>query len=220
MLSPVELEQRAAFRERIVQAALDLGVEVGEDGMTMRAIAAHLGVSATALYQHYDGKSSILRDLRFVGFERLWCQLQPHFVIAAPLERLHAFFCEYYRFSQANPWLYRVMMHADPDSWIGMDPEAAERAQRPMRACEQALLQAQREGLLIADFDPTSVVIKLWSAAHGLCSLVSPGGTLNSNPFLQIGDRERFLTHFVDGMISGFVLCRYGAAASRPSLPS
>jgi AcrR family transcriptional regulator len=37
----------------------------------MRGIAARLGVSATALYQHFESKASILREIRLYGADLL-----------------------------------------------------------------------------------------------------------------------------------------------------
>lgn len=50
-------------RERVLQSALDLVNDRGLDGLTMRAIAAELGVEAPSLYKHIQGKDDILDGL-------------------------------------------------------------------------------------------------------------------------------------------------------------
>lgn len=47
-------------RERVVTAAMALADEKGEAGVTMRAIAARLGVEAMSLYNHVAGREDIL----------------------------------------------------------------------------------------------------------------------------------------------------------------
>jgi AcrR family transcriptional regulator len=47
-------------RERIVTAAMALADEHGEAGVTMRAIAARLGVQAMSLYNHVGGREDVL----------------------------------------------------------------------------------------------------------------------------------------------------------------
>lgn len=47
-------------RERVVAAAVALADEKGEAGVTMRAIAAQLGVEAMSLYNHVSGRDDIL----------------------------------------------------------------------------------------------------------------------------------------------------------------
>lgn len=46
-------------RERIAQAALELVTLDGADRMTMAALARHLGVAASALYNHIGGKAEL-----------------------------------------------------------------------------------------------------------------------------------------------------------------
>ncbi|HEX5503224.1 MAG TPA: TetR/AcrR family transcriptional regulator C-terminal domain-containing protein [Thermomicrobiales bacterium] len=53
-------ERRVLDRARIVRAALDLLDEVGLDGLTMRRLAARLGVQAGALYRHIRDKGELL----------------------------------------------------------------------------------------------------------------------------------------------------------------
>jgi TetR/AcrR family transcriptional regulator, tetracycline repressor protein len=52
----------------IVQAALDLLDEVGMDGLTVRALAARLGVQAPALYWHVRSKQALLDEMA----TRIW----------------------------------------------------------------------------------------------------------------------------------------------------
>jgi TetR/AcrR family transcriptional regulator, tetracycline repressor protein len=47
----------------IVRAALDLLDETGMDGLTVRALAARLGVQAPALYWHVPGKQALLDEM-------------------------------------------------------------------------------------------------------------------------------------------------------------
>ena len=47
-------------RERVVTAAIALADEKGDAGVTMRAIAARLGVEAMSLYNHVAGREDIL----------------------------------------------------------------------------------------------------------------------------------------------------------------
>ncbi|WP_392675036.1 TetR/AcrR family transcriptional regulator C-terminal domain-containing protein [Streptomyces sp. LN785] len=47
-------------RTEVLQAAIDLLDEVGMDGLTMRLLAARIGVRASALYRHYPSKQALL----------------------------------------------------------------------------------------------------------------------------------------------------------------
>ena len=50
-------------RERILDAALDLFIEQGFDGTSLRQIAEQLGVTKAALYYHFTSKDDILMAL-------------------------------------------------------------------------------------------------------------------------------------------------------------
>jgi AcrR family transcriptional regulator len=55
----------------IVQAALDLLDEAGMEGLTVRALAARLGVQAPALYWHVRGKQALLDEMA----TQIWRQI-------------------------------------------------------------------------------------------------------------------------------------------------
>jgi AcrR family transcriptional regulator len=53
----------ASTRERILDVALDLFVDQGYDGTSLRQIAERLGVTKAALYYHFEAKEDILTAL-------------------------------------------------------------------------------------------------------------------------------------------------------------
>jgi TetR/AcrR family transcriptional regulator, tetracycline repressor protein len=58
-------------RAAIVQAALDLLDEAGMDGLTVRALAARLGVQAPALYWHVRNKQALLDEMATLIWRRV-----------------------------------------------------------------------------------------------------------------------------------------------------
>ncbi len=60
---PVPAGDAASTRERILDAALDLFLEQGYDGTSLREIAEQLGVTKAALYYHFESKEDILLAL-------------------------------------------------------------------------------------------------------------------------------------------------------------
>jgi TetR/AcrR family transcriptional regulator, tetracycline repressor protein len=58
-------------KEAIVQAALRLLDETGMDGLTVRALAARLGVAAPALYWHFSGKQALLDEMATVVWRQI-----------------------------------------------------------------------------------------------------------------------------------------------------
>ena len=50
-------------RERILGCACDLYLKHGLDGFSMRKLAREVGVTAPAIYRHYDGREEVLADV-------------------------------------------------------------------------------------------------------------------------------------------------------------
>jgi AcrR family transcriptional regulator len=60
---PASAQKVAGTRERILDVALDLFIEHGFDGTSLREIAEHLGITKAALYYHFASKDDILMAL-------------------------------------------------------------------------------------------------------------------------------------------------------------
>ncbi|GAA1007664.1 TetR family transcriptional regulator [Acrocarpospora pleiomorpha] len=57
------MNQKGLARETVARAALDLLDEVGLDGLTVRRLAAQLGVKSPALYWHFRSKQELLDEM-------------------------------------------------------------------------------------------------------------------------------------------------------------
>ncbi|TAL17402.1 MAG: TetR/AcrR family transcriptional regulator [Aquabacterium sp.] len=57
------LEDQASLRAQVVGVAFDIFRRQGMQALTMRAVAAEVGVSAMALYRYFAGKGELLRGL-------------------------------------------------------------------------------------------------------------------------------------------------------------
>ncbi|EFV13705.2 hypothetical protein HMPREF9336_01440 [Segniliparus rugosus ATCC BAA-974] len=61
--------------EKIVKAGFEVLDEVGLDGLTVRAVAAKLGVKAPSLYWHVRDKQQLLDEMATQMWRLLWAQL-------------------------------------------------------------------------------------------------------------------------------------------------
>ncbi len=68
---------RASTRERILEVALELFVDQGYDGTSLRDIAKRLGVTKAALYYHFERKDDIFLALHLRAHELLRDVLVP-----------------------------------------------------------------------------------------------------------------------------------------------
>ena len=120
----------------------------------MRGIASRLGVSATALYQHFESKSSILREIRVYGIDLLYDSLGPALEQQGdPVEKLRDVTRRYINFARENKWLYSVLMEHDQLEWTELAPEEIGRTLRPLRAVRQVMDEGKDAGVWREDID-------------------------------------------------------------------
>jgi AcrR family transcriptional regulator len=195
---------RPDLREAILQASLQLGTEIGEEGVTMRAIAARLGVSATALYQHFDGKGAILRAIRFYGFDLLEARLEPAHRVDDPVERLRGESIGYIQFARENPWLYRLLFLEEQLDWSSFSESERARVNAMHSRTHKAFADAIAAGRFRGDLAGIAGPLLMWAANHGLASLVLGGRISARHPAFPVRDEEGFLHAFVDSILRGF----------------
>ncbi|MFC5336941.1 TetR/AcrR family transcriptional regulator [Leucobacter denitrificans] len=106
-------------RTKIVEAALELLDEHGEQGYGMRDIAQRLGVRPSALYNHVSGKDDITRGIR----ELIGEQIAPGIFDGLPWDEGIAAWARNYRdaFAAHPPTIALLaVMPFDPTSQVGL----------------------------------------------------------------------------------------------------
>src|SRR5437899_10724195 len=79
--------ERVQTRQKILEAARRMFVQHGYDATTMRAIAAKIGYTPTAIYHHFRNKEALLTELTTQDFRALAQALQQIGEVAGPLDR-------------------------------------------------------------------------------------------------------------------------------------
>ena len=152
----------------ILEAARDLLAEGGLGALSMRAVAARVGLSATAIYNYFENKGDLVRQVIHQGFERFAGYLKEA-VTELPKgsrERLRAHGRAYLRFALENPEYFRVIFAAHGEA-EELD-ELPEGGGYPM--FRTAVLEAMEAGT-IREADPDMVVLYLWTLVHGLVTM-------------------------------------------------
>ena len=197
-------QSRSGLRQAIIQASLELGQELGEEGLTMRGIASRLGVSATALYQHFESKASILREIRIYGAELLAHEVtEPCAGVENPCERIKRMGELYINFARARPWLYTVMMQSEQLDWSTMNDDEIERTLRPLTTLRAWIREGSEKGCWRPGLDPEVASFRLWAAFHGICSMLISGRIDEEHPAFPVASQAEFVKSFVDGVIDG-----------------
>jgi AcrR family transcriptional regulator len=149
-------------RERLLTEARDLYLEVGIE-LSLREVARRAGVSAPAVYRHFENKDQLLRAVCAEGFQLFASYLMLALEAGGPKERLIATTKQYLHFGLEHPRDYRVLFMGEPSD-LEFAPKKGERA-----PTYQFLVDRVREAGLTGDPDETAIVI--WAHVHGLVSL-------------------------------------------------
>lgn len=162
-------------RDKILGCACDLFLEEGLDGFSMRKLARSVGVTAPALYRHYESRERVLQDVVGEAFKVFGQYLYRALEEATPWARLRRTGEEYANFAVEHPRLYRVI-HVSPEM-VGADWSSTQEA---AQACATGnfLVDRVRECMdagLLREEDPGEVAVTIWAHSHGLASLYLRG---------------------------------------------
>lgn len=162
-------------RGRILRCACELYVEKGLEGFSMRRLAERLGVSAPALYRHFEGKSHLIFELVGEALSVFGRYLYRALEGESAGERLRLSGEAYLRFALEEPKYYEL---------IFVTPGRLGAAELPGELCSRAaatyqfLVDRVRECMdagLLRRGEPEAVALTLWAQSHGLVSLYLAG---------------------------------------------
>jgi len=163
----------ADFRERLCAAAERLFAEKGPDAVTMRQLAAALGVSPMTPYRYFQDKDDILAAVRTNGFTQFAETLEKAREGAKSARAKAAAVGDaYVRFAFEHPHTYKLMFDLNQpmdDSYPDL-VEAGRRAHETQTAwVEDQIAAGEMAG------DPEQIGAMFWAATHGVVVLEMAG---------------------------------------------
>jgi len=185
----------ALDRPAIIAAARAAIAEEGLDAFSLRRLAAQLGVTAPALYAYVRGKDELTRAVAEEEFARFMRRLDSveH---GEPLERIRADCRAYVDHARQNPELFKLMFRFRPV--ITEEPRGDEfaAATRSFQRGSAAVQDAIDAGLFKSD-DALTTSLTIWTAIHGLVSLILAGAQFSPE------QEEKLFDSVVDTVLSG-----------------
>lgn len=162
------------LRQELIKAGLEILSESGLKGLTLRKVAAHVGVSHAAPAHHFSGLPEILGAICAAGFEDLTCYMVSRKEEASdtPRARLVAICDAYVDFAVHNPDLIQLMFNASPEKVD--DAQLAKPAAAAYNELHIACLPFEPIG-----DTPDSTETLVWSLVHGL-ALLRIGGRFDN----------------------------------------
>jgi len=171
--APTRPYHHGNLRQTLVAEGLALLEEVGQEGLSLRAIAARAGVSHAAPKNHFGQLRGLLTAMAAEGFRRhvafMRAGMTPR---QGRRARLHASLQGYVRFALAHPHLFRLMFSSAQCDLT--DPElaaAAEASYGVLREVADGLewdKAGRAQGALRSE-------MMLWSFVHGYATLALAG---------------------------------------------
>lgn len=162
-------------RDRILAEACALFLRDGLDGFSMRKLARAVGVTAPALYRHYDGKEAVLHDVAREAYERMAQYLHRALQGRTPLERFQMAGMGYLEFALEHPRLYDALFASPELVGLGdLPPEVEAQGCAVGQFWNDRIRECMDAGL-IRRTDPAGVGLTLWAHAHGLIALRARG---------------------------------------------
>ena len=164
----------ADFRDRLCAAAERLFAEKGPDAVTMRQLAAELGVSPMTPYRYFQDKDDILAAVRTNGFNQFAAALEKARDSAKSARAKAAAVGDaYVRFAFDHPHTYKLMFDLNQpigDSGYPELEEAGRRAHETQTAWVKDQIAAGEMG-----GDPEQIGAMFWAATHGVVVLEMAG---------------------------------------------
>jgi AcrR family transcriptional regulator len=153
-------EDITAFRDRLCDVAERLFAERGPDAVTVRELAAELGVSPMTPYRYFTDKDAMLAAVRARAFDRFAAAMEEADATFHPLD--DDTINPYVDFALAHPAGYRMMFDVNQPTFI--------RYPDLLRAMDRARATMSHGARQVADLKPEDINLvahTFWAAMHG-----------------------------------------------------
>jgi len=177
MAKPRSKRSTPLTRDAIVGAAREMLDTADLDSLSLRRLAAALGVTAPALYAHVEDKGDLLAAVAEQGFAEL---VDAFDAVDAddPVDRLLGYSRAYVDKAVSDPEVFKVMFIFRPGMVPLPDvdnelPAATAAFDRPIETIAAAIAA----GEIHPDRDPVLTALTLWTTAHGVASVLLLGSS-------------------------------------------
>ncbi len=174
--------EKAEMRKLILEAAMELFVNEGYNGVSIRKIAEKIEYSPGSIYTYFTDKDSIFYALHLEGFEMLYQKQLSAQGINDPRERLLAHGKAYINFALENQEYYDIMFILREPIELICKEESLDwtHGQRSFDLLVRNVADCQAAGMF-KNQDVESVAFFFWSIVHGMVSIIIRRGSVMKN---------------------------------------
>lgn len=179
LLKPRGTYHHGNLEAALIAAATQMVRANGAEHLSLRAVAAEVGVSPSAAYHYYPDKDSLISGVGTELFERLADQQEkaisqfPGKSAEAARARFRALGGAYFEWASKEPNLFRLMF----GGYCAIEFADAEMLRQESRAWNllcSCLDDLSELGLISADIRPYGEILA-WSTVHGATALIVEG---------------------------------------------
>jgi len=165
--------EQPSTSQRILREARRLLERSGPEAVSIRKLAAAVGLSAMAIYRHYPSREALLARVVDDVFEELAAAWAAP-AAAAPRARLLASFAGYLDYALGHPHLFDYAFASRRPGARVFPCDFRARRSPTLNLVADALEQGMRDGTFRRS-DVWAVAMSLWGQSHGLISLYRAG---------------------------------------------
>jgi len=160
------------LRQALLQAALSMIEETGFEGLSLRKIAARVGVSHAAPEHHFPTLKHLLSAMASEGFVLFGRSMTDERRKApqAPIEQMRAAVRGYLGYAGFYPQLFRLMFTSNLLDWS--DPALVSASAAGYQQLREICAPAADRLKLTSDADRTGLEHLVWSQVHGQAQLM------------------------------------------------
>ncbi len=163
-----------ATEERIAETALQLLEAGGEDGVSMRRVAAAVGITPMAIYHHFADRKALLNFVVDREFTKYSESLQAAPRRGAYESQILTCMDAYIDYAFAHPRIFDYVF-AEPRPGARRFPEDFRARRSPTLNPVADLLQKAMEAGYLKQDDVWELAMELWAHTHGYISLYRGG---------------------------------------------
>ena len=198
--------EKSDTRDKILDAARELFITQGYDGVSMRKVAEKIEYSPTAIYLHFADKEDLFRQLCNQDFARLSEVFQSSAMPLDPVERLKQIGRTYVGFGLQYPNHYKLLFMTphppapliEEDNEIRSNPEVDAYA-----FLKLTVEQAIEAGCFREELRDSELLSQtLWGAMHGVISLDIAKGNDDWVEWRPMQERSELM---LNAILRGFV---------------
>lgn len=163
------------LKNALIQAGVEILAQEGVDGLSLRKVAQHAGVSHSAPYAHFPDKQSLIAAISTEGFNQLHTELEAAISPYSknPKKQLLEGAKTYVRFAEENTDTFKIMFSGvlekekDYPSFVEISSKTFKLVVEVVQACQNADILPTAPANLMA--------VSVWGQVHGIVSLALEG---------------------------------------------